>query len=183
MYKKLTCFVLLIVFLGGCSNQAENNLKESLAQYKKYFNEKDFISLSSLVLPSTVEKLGGVEAFVETMKSIPAFLEQQGMTMDISKLEFGDPSKIVVQDEYSISVISTKQPVVVQEISGLVESSVIAFSEDNGNTWFFLEGSDEGKMAIANESPAILQKITIPTPKMTLGDIVLLQKNGQWIRQ
>jgi hypothetical protein len=139
--------------------------------------------MSTMVLPSIVEQTGGVEGFIQIMKSVPAILAQQGLTMNAVDMEFGESSKIVTYEDFAVSVIPTKQPVVVQGKNGIIESSVIAFSGDKGNTWFFLEGSDEGKMAIANDSPALLQKIDIPVPKLRLGDVVLAQRNGQWTKQ
>lgn len=61
----------------------------------------------------------------------------------------------------------------------MVKGSFIAFSSDKGKSWFFLEGSDESKMMIADESPELLQKINIPVPTLKIGNKLLTQKNGQ----
>jgi hypothetical protein len=174
---------LAVVLLSGCSNQTETSLNQKLKQYKKCYTEKDYICMSTMVLPSVIEETGGVEGFIQLMDSLPTILAQQGFTMDAAEMEFGKSGKIVAHEEFAVSVIPTKQPVVVQGTNGIVEGSVIAFSADKGDTWFFLEGSDEGKIAIANDAPALLQKIDIPVPKLKLGDVVLIQKNGQWIKQ
>ena len=90
---------------------------------------------------------------------------------------------IVKHDNYIITVVPTTLPIILSGLSGITESSIIGFSEDNGDTWFFIEGTDEGRMTIANYSPEILQKIDVPTPMLKIGEKTLIQKNGQWIPQ
>ena len=161
----------------GCSNNsAEITLKERLKRYKKCFTQKDYICMSSMVLPSIVEELGGVEAFINTMKLASNMLAKQGMTVDPSKMQFGEPSAIIMHEEFAVSVIPTKQPVSINGKKGYILGSIIAFSGDKGKTWFFLEGSDEGKIALVNEAPGLLQKINIPNPKLQIGDMVFIQK-------
>ena len=154
-----------------------------LLKYKKCFIENDFICMSSMVLPSVVESLGGVEGFVDTMASVPAFLEQVGMSMDASKMQFGDRGPIVTDDQYLVSVIPTTIPILINGQSAIIESSVIGFSGDNGETWFFIEGNGEGKMMIANESPRVLQKVDVPTPRLKMNGQTMIERNGQWIME
>lgn len=66
---------------------------------------------------------------------------------------------------------------------GIISGSIIAFSGDSGSKWFFLEGSHQGKTAIANDSPTLLQQINIPAPTLQLGDVLFIQQNGQWLKQ
>ena len=179
--------LLLLLFLlnlqcSGNSN-AETVLDEKVQLYKKCYVNKDFICMSSMIMPSVIEQLGGVEGFIEMMNGLPALLEASGMQMDASQMTFKARGDLVNHDGTMVSIIPTLQPVKINGMDGNIESSVMAFSDDNGESWFFLEGSDEGKMTIANASPALLQKIDIPTPTLKLGDKTLVQKNGQWTQQ
>ncbi len=184
--RALALGVLAAALLMGCgtsTGQVGESLEAKLTQYKKCYTQKDSICLSTMVLPSVVEEVGGVQEFVQLMESVPALLAQQGFTMDAAKMEFGESGPIVSHEEYLVSVVPTRQPVVVQGQEGVIESSIVAFSGDNGETWFFLEGTDESKFAIANDSPQLLQKVDIPAPKLTLGDRTLVQRNGQWTQE
>lgn len=177
-------FVLLLVvnLFYGCSNNAEKNLNSKLDQYKKCFISNDYICQSAFVLPSLINEAGGVDGFVELMKSTMTNLNNQGMKLFPDKVEFGKRSKLVSHKDLFISVIPTKIPIEIKGDNGFIHGSIIAFSKDSGDTWFFIEGSDEGKTDIANSSPEIMQKINIPTPTLNLGNVVLIQKNGSWVK-
>ena len=165
------------------TKKTELNVDEKLSQYMKCWKEKDYICMSTMVFPKVIEEAGGVEGFVEMMNSLPSLLEELGMEMDASKMIFGNRKPIVKHDNYIITVVPTTLPIILSGLSGITEGSIIGFSEDNGDTWFFIEGTDEGRMTIANYSPEILQKIDVPTPMLKIGEKTLIQKNGQWIPQ
>jgi hypothetical protein len=177
--KKIFFLLIILVCQLSCTSKIDG-LKEKLNIYKECYKDKDFIKMSSLVLPSIVQEAGGPDKFVELMNNIPGFFESLGINVDVSTLQFGEPSKIYEISNYSVAVVPTKLPIAVQSQKGYIKSSVICFSEDNGRTWFFIEGSDEGRIAIANTNPEIIQTITIPTPKLIVGGKVFHQRNGEW---
>ncbi len=63
--------------------------------------------------------------------------------------------------------------------------SIIAYSEDEGNTWFFT-GGNKMSLNIENIGPEILEKIDIPLPVLVFGEgsdkIILYRQNKQWVR-
>jgi len=174
--------LLTILLLNGCSSNAEKNLDSKLAKYKECFINKDYVCMSSMVLPSIIQQAGGSKQFVEMMKALPETLTKQGLIMDASKMKFGKNSNIITQNDVLISIIPTEQPVVIQGTKGLMSGSIIAFSNDNGSSWFFLEGNDESKMMITDTVPELLQKINIPIAKLTLGNKTLIQQNARWVQ-
>ncbi len=139
--------------------------------------------MSSFVLPSIVEEAGGVDGFVLLMQSLVDLLAEVGMTMDPADMEFGAPGPIVSHEDVLVSVIPTEVGITIQGQAGSINASVVGFSQDGGETWFFIEGSDEGRAAIAEVAPEVLQKVEIPTTTMTVGDTTLVQQNGAWVEE
>ena len=179
MKKIILIQCIALLFLLACTNK-KDKLIEKLNIYKECFKTKDYIKMSSMVLPSIIEEAGGTDKFVEMMNEALEISAEQGIHLDISKLEVGDPGKLYKKNDYLISVIPTKLPIEINSSKGEIESSIIGFSEDNGATWFFIEGDDEGRSSIANTNPEIIQMINVPTPKLTINNKTLYQKNGQW---
>lgn len=183
MLKKVLFIVLASIFIMGCGNEAENNLNGSLDRYKSCMEDQDYITMASMALPGYIEGIGGADQFVRLMKAIPGILAQQGMKADMSKMEFGSPSKIVTYNDLCASVIPTTLPMEVRNIEGVITGSIVALSEDKGQTWFFLEGNNEGKTVLADTVPELLHRITLPNPSLTINGKTLVQRNGQWVQQ
>ena len=70
-------------------------------------------------------------------------------------------------------------------MDGVFKMSIIAYSEDEGNTWFFA-GGNKMSLSVENIKPEILEKITIPVHTLIFGEgsdkIILYRQNKQWVR-
>ncbi len=181
--KKLTILLVALTTLILSCSQKKNKLKEKLDQYATSYQMEDYVKMSSFVLPSVMEQIGGTENFVNLMTSLPATFANAGMKVDLRKIEFGEIGEIYEKSNFLISVVTTTLPIEVNNMKGTIKSSVIGFSEDKGETWYFIEGNDEGRTAISNTNPEIIQLIKVPTPEMKIGDKILVQKGGQWIKK
>jgi hypothetical protein len=75
---------------------------------------------------------------------------------------------------------------VFEGMDGVFKMSVIAYSEDEGNTWFFT-GGNKMSLNVENIGPEILEKIDIPVPALIFGEgsnkIALYRQNKQWARR
>ncbi len=159
-------------------------LKTQLNAYKKCYVQSDYACMSKTILPSNLKQVGGVQGFVKIMQDLHATLDQQQFVMKLDEMTFGKPSKIVRLKDYAISVIATDLPISTPQVSGTMQGSIIALSLNKGATWFFLEGSEAGKnIVVDNASAELLAKVNVPAGMMQLGDMVLIQKNGQWVAQ
>jgi hypothetical protein len=71
-------------------------------------------------------------------------------------------------------------------MDGVFKISIIAYSEDEGNTWFFT-GGNKMSLNVENIGPEILEKIDIPVPALIFGEgsdkITLYRQNKQWVRR
>lgn len=155
-------------------------LLEKLDIYKGCYQRKDYIKMSSFVLPILIQDIGGVDKFVEQMKNLPHFFESKGMQVDMSASTFGEPEQFYKSGNSIISLVCTKLPISINNQKGFIESSIICFSKDEGATWFFIEGDNEGKSYIAATNPEIIQELDVPIPQIRINGKILYQKNGSW---
>jgi alpha-L-arabinofuranosidase len=84
-FKFITLIVIL--FSISCGNNSKN-LETKLNEYKKTYENGDYVKMSSFVLPGLIEQFGGTENFVNTMNSLPELFLGMGMEVDMKKMKF-----------------------------------------------------------------------------------------------
>ncbi len=136
------------------------------------------------------------------------FTDSTIITLKPSLVEFSKPGEIVSDGNMYISVIRQSIPIttkgideelkdayllfhpnfpaaVFEGMDGVFKMSIIAFSEDKGNTWFFT-GGNKMSLSVENIKPEILEKIDIPVHTLIFGEgsdkITLYRQNKQWVR-
>jgi hypothetical protein len=181
-------------------------LEARLSAYKDVFRSGDYTGAASMVSPNMINKIGGEENFARLVQK---FTDSTIMTLDPSLIEFSSPEEIVSYDNMYISVIRQIIPVttkgideelkdaylmfnptfpasVFEGMDGVFKMSVIAYSEDEGNTWFFT-GGNKMSLSVEKIKSEILEKIDIPVPALIFGDgsdkIILYRQNKQWVRR
>jgi hypothetical protein len=180
-------------------------LESRLSAYKEAFRSGDYVSAASLVSPNMIKKVGGKENFARLVQK---FTDSTIITLKPSLVEFSKPGIIVSDDDMYISVIRQTIPIttkgieeelkdayllfhpnfpatVFEGMDGVFKMSIIAYSEDEGNTWFFA-GGNKMSLSVENIKPEIIEKITIPVHTLIFGEgsdkIILYRQNKQWIR-
>lgn len=75
-------------------------------------------------------------------------------------------------------------PRVFKGMNGVFTLPLVAYSKDEGNTWFFTGGNMIG-LSIVNIKPDILETIQIPLPTLLFGEgddkIKLVRQNKRWV--
>ncbi len=192
MYRKfLTC--IGVCFLMGCSDMETqeresrqspgSRIDEKVAEYKSCLSNEDYICATSFILPALVRSVGGADNMVRILEQLPLKRASRGLTLDPTKTIYETHNKVVVDGKTLVSVVPSVQYGTYHGEKAEIHGSLIAFSYDKGKTWFFLEGSDENQLVIANENPQLLQSIKVPVPIMKIGDTTFIQKNDLWIKQ
>ena len=160
---------------------------------------------ASLVSPNMINKVGGKENFARLVRK---FTDSTIIILKPSLVEFSKPGEIVSDGNMYISVIRQSIPIttkgideelketyllfhptfpatVFEGMDGVFKMSIIAYSEDEGNTWFFT-GGNKMSLSVENIKPEILEKITIPVHTLIFGEgsdkIILYRQNKQWVR-
>ena len=211
--SRLLIFFLLVFSCAFSSAGAQSvssrleKLESRLDAYKEAFRSGDYTRAASMVSPNMISKVGGEENFARLVKK---FTNSTIITLKPSLVEFSKPGEIVSDGNMYISVIRQSIPITTKGIDeelkdtyllfhptfpktvfegegmdGVFKISVIAYSEDEGNTWFFT-GGNKMSLSVENIKPEILEKLTIPVHTLVFGEgsdkIVLYRQNRQWVR-
>ena len=215
MFKELSRQIgfIVLVYICVCSsaeaqhgNSMLEKLEARLSAYKDAFRDNDYVRAASFVSPNKINKIGGARNFA---KIVQKFTESTIITLKPTLIEFSKPEEIVSYDDMYISVIKKIIPVTTKGIDeevkeayllfnptfpaiifkgmdGVFNISIVAYSEDEGNTWFFTGGNKAG-LQIANIEPEILEKISIPVPTLIFGKggniITLVRQNRRWVKK
>ncbi len=210
--SRLIIFFLLVYICTFSFAEAQpgssmlKNLEARLDAYKDAFMSGDYTGAASMVSPKMISKVGGVENYARLVRK---FTDSTIIVLKPSLIEFSNPGIIVSYRNMYISVIRqivpittkgidkelkdaylmfhpTFPPTVFEGMDGVFKISAIAFSEDEGNTWFFT-GGNEMNLSVENIGSEILEKIDIPVPTLIFGKgidrIILYRQNKQWIRR
>ena len=215
MFKELSMiilfFVLMCIYSSVSGETKPNNamlekLESRLGAYKDAFRSKDYVKAASFVSPNKINKIGGAGNFA---KIVQKFTESTIITLKPTLIEFSKPEGIVFYNNMYISVVKKIIPVTTKGIDeeikeayllfnpgfpaiifegmdGVFNLSIVAYSEDEGNTWFFTGGNKAG-LQIANIDTGILEKISIPAPTLIFGEgddiITLVRQNRRWVKK
>ena len=198
MFKELSQSIIFFLLAYICTfssaeaqpgNSKLEKLESRLNTYKEAFRSGDYYRAASLVSPNMINKVGGKENFARLVRK---FTDSTIITLKPSLVEFSKPEEIVSDDNMYISVIRQTIPIttkgideelkdayllfhpnfpatVFEGMDGVFKMSLIAYSEDEGNTWFFA-GGNKMSLSVENIKPEILEKITIPVHTLIFGE-------------
>lgn len=214
MFKELSMINLFFVLMCICvcssaeaqqGNSMLEKLESRLNAYKDAFRSGDYTRAAALVSPNMINKVGGKENFARLVRE---FTDSTIITLKPSLIEFSKPEEIVHYESMYISVIRKITPITTKGIGeklkdaylmfhptfparifegmdGVFKLSIIAYTEDDGNTWF-LTGGNKMCLDVENIKPEILEKIAIPVPMLIFGEgsdkITLYRQDKQWVR-
>ena len=214
MVKKLSIIILFFVLMCICvcssaevqqGNAMLEKLESTLNAYKDAFRAGDYTRAAALVSPKMINKIGGAGNYARLVRT---FTDSTIIILKPSLMEFSKPDEIVSYDNKYISVVRQIIPIttkgideelkdtylmfhptfpatVFEGMDGVFKISAIAYSEDEGKTWFFT-GGNKMSLNVENIGPEILERIDIPLPALIFGEgsdkITLYRQNKQWVR-
>ena len=168
---------------GKTSVQLKVSLNEAVKRYTGYLTSEDFVGAAAFILPEVAKEMGGVARVVQFFKNTYDSYPTKSFIIHLADLQVTKTSPIVKVKNKLGAVIHTKTPVVYKALAAEVFSSMIAISTDDGESWYFLEGTDEGRILLTELHIDLMQKLQPPTPYMKLGEDTLYQQNGSWARK
>jgi hypothetical protein len=212
MFKELPRIIILFLLVCVCStadaqpgNAMLEKLESTLNAYKDSFRAGDYTRTASMVSPKMINKVGGKENLAKLVRK---FTDSTIITLKPSLMEFSKPGEIVPYENMYISLIRKITPIttkgigeelkdaylmfhptfparVFEGMDGVFKLSMIAYTEDEGNTWF-LTGGNKMSLDVENIGSEILEKIDIPVPMLIFGEgsdkIILYRQDKHWIR-
>jgi hypothetical protein len=141
--------ILLIVVMCGALNkmmaQADTaiwrvNAQDQAQRLDSAFKEKNWTRYAKLNHPRLVEAMGGETAFAQTMQDE---MHKVDSMVKIDTMYFGTPYFFVSCDS-SINCLLPQTMLIALNDTSMLRSRVylVGSSEDNGRTWFFVDGSN-----------------------------------------
>lgn len=208
---KMVGVMVLVSVCAYCSaderkdNQRLEKLETRLSAYKEALRSNDYVKAASFVSPEMIHEIGGKENFA---KLVQQFTDSTIIMLKPSLLDFSKPEKIVSYNNMYVSVITQTIPVTTEDVDeelkktylefnpdfparifegrmdGIFNLSLVAYSQDEGNTWFFTGGNIMG-LRLVNIKPDILKKIRIPLPMLLFGEaddkVKLVRQRKRWV--
>ena len=176
---RLIIFPLIVMMLlcvstviSAADTSYRKLLLKDLDDYLVCWQNENYRCMATYVVPGVVEELGGVEGFIKTMESVPALFEAQGMRLDVSSMNMGVPSPLAEYNDVLISVVLTRIPLEINSERAVLNGSIVALSENQGQRWYYIDGTTEGLQFLASTFGDELFRFIV-VPKNTI------ELNGQ----
>lgn len=184
---------LLVIFclLAGCATpvpgQSINNpqalLKAAAEKYVQAYLRQDYATCMSMMGSALVEALGGKITVLDHYRRTEEALQQHQLKLETMTVD--EPRTVVVrgpQDQFV--VIPEKHIFTGQEGKYILNSYLLAISENNGQSWNMLEGSWRVSEYIKNNDLVLYDLLKLPARKIYLADdpkIYMVEKGDGFI--
>jgi len=149
---------IVCLFSITASAQYETTIKIQAMEMAKAILAKDVEKAVQYLPPKLVEASGGKAKVLVVRDSLNKFMQQFGV--EIKKITIGNPAKVIsYKDQLQTTLPQITQVKFMQGIV-VIESTLIAISEDKGKHWYFVDTniyrSSKLKEALPNLSPELV---------------------------
>jgi len=159
-------FIFLIVISFPFSTLGTERYKELLKQdlevYVKCYANQNYRCMSSYIVPSVINKMGGIDGFIKTMKFLPEMFKKSGVEFNSKLFTTGEPGPIVIEKNILVSIIPTRTSIKLNGKNGIINASIIGISKNKGETWFYVEGTNEGRSILKEISNDLYNFLNFP---------------------
>ncbi|QEC44015.1 hypothetical protein [Pseudobacter ginsenosidimutans] len=163
--KNLLSIIFVLFCLSSVNSQQtikdhSKSIKEQAEKMGELLVKKEYDSFARYNHPTILEMMGGKQKMIEVLEKSINEMEAEGISF--TKVSFGQPSTVIpVKNELQCTVpqeIEMKMP------NGrmVTKSTLIAVSEDNGKTWWFLDTAGKDISVMKQILPNLSSKIVIP---------------------
>lgn len=161
---------------AGVKRTPNEALKALMSSLSQAFGQEDLQTMSSLTHPDILRLKGGHENFCRATKADTEKLKEQGFM--VNKVSLESPTPFISQANFMLSILSLSIPFEIKGKSGVFKMPGIAFSDDTGSTFYFVDNKDLLKSIIPAD---LFSKIDLPPFKMVCDGKVMIQKDGKWL--
>jgi hypothetical protein len=135
-------------------------LKNQSNQMAKATLNKDYNTILKFMYPSIIEKNGGYNQVYNNVKLSMEEMEMKKWFID--EILNGNPSQIVFDNNEYVAIIPTTIKMRIEQKNVIVNSYLLAISQDNAQNWYFIDGAQMSKEQIATIYPKLIQNVIIP---------------------
>ena len=155
-------------------------LREESEVYLQAYLAKDYDTCLKMMGGEIVRALGGKIAVLNHYQATEAALKLHKLNPET--ITVGDPGPVIkVGANEQYVVIPEKHCFSGKEGKYLLDSYILAISEDGGKTWNMLEGSWRLSEHIKNKNLVLYDQLRLPVRKIYLADdprLMMLEKGG-----
>ena len=166
--KYIYLLALVQFYIGSsCQPQKNNDTNEMFhkakAQAKKMASSlinKDADAFVGFHYPKMVEMMGGKQQAIASIEK--SWKKQEEDSIKIISDSIGNPSKIIFYKGQYQCTIPQQMTMVIRNQKVAVESTIVAISMNDGETWYFIDAANDGFKKIKTYFPEISQELEVP---------------------
>ena len=165
MYTKKTSWLVLVICLLSitASAQYETTIKIQAMDMAKAILAKDVEKAVQYLPPKLVEASGGKAKVLTVRDSLNKFMQQFGA--EIKKITIGNPAKVVAYKDQLQTTIPQITQIRFMQGTVVIESTLIAISEDKGKHWYFVDTNIYRSNKLKEALPSLSPELVIPPMK------------------
>jgi len=152
-------FFVLVTFSLNAQSQVENMLRDAKTCNKAYLN-KDFKTFTAMNVPSIVEMAGGADVMMKISKEQYETMVSAGMKF--VSISPNKPSKIMLAGEDLHAILPQQVVTKIGDNEYSKISYYLASSNDEGNTWTFVDLEPYDVESIKVYVPSFTGELEIP---------------------
>jgi hypothetical protein len=167
--KQLITFIFLPLLFVACNDRSEvksveasdhaAEIKKDAETMKKFLLNKDYPSFVKFTYPKLVEMAGGEQKMVETFEETMKQMEAAGtIILDVT---FGEPTKVIKQGNELQCTIPQLTKLKMNENQLSQKSTLIAISENDGKTWYFINASSDDIHEMQKNLPNLSSELVL----------------------
>ena len=164
---------LLFVFLFTAANAQEDsiawrNLNEQAMLMSYMLEKSDIRGYVEFVHPAVLDMMGGKEQYIGQLENSRKDMKKLGISY--LTVKSGTPSAIIQYGNELQCVVP--QVVEIKTTAGVLrnESSLIAVSSDEGQTWLFIDTGGKDLQGVKEYFPKLSDELIIPPSSQTMED-------------
>lgn len=164
MFRKILLYLIFsFLSIAMYSQNHETVIKTQAMEMAKAMLKKDYDNFIKYAHPKLVELGGGKEKMRPFMDTLTNRMKSFGA--EIKKITIGHPYKVIAYKKELQSTLP--QTTEVSFLSGfiIVESTLIAISQDGGKNWYFIDTNFYGEKKLKEALPDLSPELVIPPQK------------------
>lgn len=156
----LVAVILLGIWVAAVqAGTSEENLVQQAKQFNDAWNAGDYETFAQFLFPPQVEHLGGRAAVIGAAKKVVRDLESSGATVLDQRV--GRASQ-VVKEEYGLAAFVQTEMDMKFEGEKYKKTSFLVAISDDGNRWYFLDGTGAPKAELLKLFPRLCRVVGVP---------------------
>jgi len=161
--KTILYLVLSFAFVAAYPQNHETVIKTQAMEMAKAMLRKDYDGFMKYMHPKLIELGGGKEKMRPYMDTLTN--KMKGFGAEIKKITIGHPYKVIEYKNELQSTLPQTTEVAIFSGSILIETTLIAISQDQGKNWWFVDRLMYNEKELKKTLPDLSPDLVIPPQK------------------